>query len=194
MKKMIQVMLAFINYLKQEEPNYPLRIIDYDIKKELPYFKIQVVNTRAVFDVRLEELFANENILNKLDPLQILKIGYVLKQVENQKLASLHRLRKKGFNLWKRVHKFLNQSLTKLGASLTGKFDHTFLFFFKSARVVNKILFLKLSIANTHLYFDIPIDELFKDVYIVKNMKPKDLVTIGYILKEEEMNINALAI
>lgn len=98
-KLIVSIKQFFLNGRKKQSKNlnirkiddYGLSVDDYFHKKDILQVRIQVKGTRAVFDIPLQELAVDFNILSQIDPLELIQIGYCAKEEEikrNQKLIS----------------------------------------------------------------------------------------------------------
>lgn len=178
-------------FYRAEADEYLFRIQnEYSTDSDF-YFKLQIINTRAVFEITLSEIILNFNILYKLDPFQIARIGYILKQEEIKKISLIGRpkdnVHKKIFfpaifsPFLKKIKFFLEKSINK------NKIEKSFRYSFVDHLTSDDgKLNITLQIKRTDLEFNVPADELLKDFNLLKNIDVLDLMKIGYILKEEE--------
>lgn len=62
--------------------DYALSVDDIYQKKGVLQVRLQIKGTRAVFDIPLQELAVDFNLLSQIDPLELIQIGYHAKEEE----------------------------------------------------------------------------------------------------------------
>ncbi len=182
------------NFLKDALPNkdkpgsssnkYMLRIVDNFYKKDKIFLKIQIKNTRATFDIDIPSLLTSQSILNKLDPFFLFEIGYIFKKDERFLTKKSINIAAAGF--LEKIKIFIKKNL--INKLLTPHNNKKYSLRIEKYHIIDKNIFIILSILSSSLNFEIPLNELIKDFTLLSSIEPHDLIRIGYSIREEELN------
>lgn len=161
-------------------PTYTLRVVGKIKKNHSLYIRIQIIGTRAIFELPIAHLYCAREILIQIDPFNLINIGYQYKGCE---LTS---------SMQEKCNAQTDNFLIKKLSAYAKKKDVSKPYHF---RIISHTLrwdnlFVTVKILNSLTTFDIPIQELEKDFFLLCNIEPSDLIRIGYIVKEEEIITN----
>lgn len=161
-------------------PTYTLRVVGKYLKNSFLYIRIQVIGTRAIFDMHIANLYSAKEVLSQIDPFNLIDIGYLYKGCELE--SSAH----------EKCTYHKDSPLIKKLSAYAKKKDPTKNYHLRiiSHKLDGSDLSVSIRMLNSLTTFDIPIKELEKDFFLLGNIEPGDLIRIGYIAKEEEIKNN----
>ncbi|EKD74731.1 MAG: hypothetical protein ACD_44C00350G0004 [uncultured bacterium] len=163
------------------DKEYIIRIEGSHEKNDVCFLTLQIKNTRAVFDIALRDLCLYKHLLCNIAPFQLIEIGHLHK---NEEL----KIKKGGnINLFEKLFNFIEKiSLRKFKTSISSN-TKPYSLRIADYKVKNKDLMIMLLINGTHRTFELSLFDLKKDLNLIGNIQPEDLIRIGYIAKEEEL-------
>lgn len=179
----IKLIIKF--FIKKEQNGYTLRLVSRFYKKSQLFLKFQIINTRATFDIEITFLLMSKTILAQIDPFHLFEIGSIYK--DNHSILS------KSFKKNSKYDFVLVRLFKKIFSGYT-KYHKIYPMRIENYRMINDMIFLSLRVLSTSLLFKIPLSELVKDFTLLSNIEPSDIISIGYSIREDEIENNKIAI